>query len=522
MPSKELAARIGARWPLTPLKPAYRGEVAERYAFADGAGEVGFISSVSQPFCGDCSRARLSSDGVLYTCLFATHGTSLRDALRGGASDDALLELIRSVWLKRADRYSELRASLTPRGARASARSKCSTSVADGAPQADASDAANRPTMVDVGAKEVTQRTALAEARVRLPRAVARRCARAAIAPRRARCSTPPSSPASWPPSAPTSSSPSAIRSGSSSCQVRDRARSATASCCVRCRGERAPPHRRRDGGAHRGERRRAHRLRHVQGAVARHRDRRRAPAGEVRRPRTFRREGSASADGRAALRPGARRRPQHAHGRGQGGAALRGPHAARARHGAADAARGARLRVGAPPIRARIRCARASRRSTTASRTSARSPASSPRRRVIPRPPGWCSPAICRCSMQATLAHLVRARDPAAPRHRLPLQPRRPARAAVRDLRAAQPRAARAPTSPRAATARASSCCSTRRACSRSPIRARSTTSTRPRSMARPGRARSRREHDSPSTVQRAVLRAAARAGRAARGDAA
>jgi cyclic pyranopterin phosphate synthase len=68
---------------------------------------------VSQPFCGDCSRARLSSDGVLYTCLFATHGMSLRDALRGGASDDVLLELIRGLWLKRADRYSELRASLS-------------------------------------------------------------------------------------------------------------------------------------------------------------------------------------------------------------------------------------------------------------------------------------------------------------------------------------------------------------------------------------------------------------------------
>jgi len=111
VPSKELAERIGRRWPLAALEPGYRGEVARRYAFTDGAGEVGFISSVSQPFCGDCSRARLSSDGALYTCLFATHGTSLRDALRGGASDDALLELIRGVWLQRADRYSELRAS---------------------------------------------------------------------------------------------------------------------------------------------------------------------------------------------------------------------------------------------------------------------------------------------------------------------------------------------------------------------------------------------------------------------------
>jgi cyclic pyranopterin phosphate synthase len=112
VPSKELAERIGARWPLVVLEPEYRGEVAKRYAFADGQGEVGFISSVSQPFCGDCSRARLSSDGVLYTCLFATHGTSLRDALRGGASDDHLLELIRGVWHKRTDRYSEQRASL--------------------------------------------------------------------------------------------------------------------------------------------------------------------------------------------------------------------------------------------------------------------------------------------------------------------------------------------------------------------------------------------------------------------------
>ena len=112
VPSKELLARIGARWPLEPLEPGYRGEVARRYAFSDGQGEVGFISSVSQPFCGDCTRSRLSSDGVLYTCLFATHGTSLRDALRGGASDDQLLELIRGVWLARSDRYSEQRASL--------------------------------------------------------------------------------------------------------------------------------------------------------------------------------------------------------------------------------------------------------------------------------------------------------------------------------------------------------------------------------------------------------------------------
>jgi GTP 3',8-cyclase len=109
VPSRELLARIGERWPLEPLGREYPAEVAERYAFADGGGEVGFISSVTQPFCGDCSRARLSSDGVLYTCLFATRGTSLRDALRSGASDDQLLDVLRRVWGDRADNYSEQR-----------------------------------------------------------------------------------------------------------------------------------------------------------------------------------------------------------------------------------------------------------------------------------------------------------------------------------------------------------------------------------------------------------------------------
>jgi cyclic pyranopterin phosphate synthase len=112
VPSKELMARISERWPLQPIEREYRGEVAERYRFVDGTGEVGFISSVTQPFCGDCSRARLSSDGVVYTCLFANNGTSLRDALRGGATDDELLETIRNIWLGRSDRYSELRAEL--------------------------------------------------------------------------------------------------------------------------------------------------------------------------------------------------------------------------------------------------------------------------------------------------------------------------------------------------------------------------------------------------------------------------
>ncbi|MGH8325838.1 MAG: GTP 3',8-cyclase MoaA [Steroidobacteraceae bacterium] len=112
VPSSELVARIGARWPLVPLERNYRGEVASRYGFTDGQGEIGFISSVTQPFCGDCSRARLSSDGVLYTCLFATHGTSLRDALRAGSSDEELTEVIRVIWTVRTDRYSEQRASL--------------------------------------------------------------------------------------------------------------------------------------------------------------------------------------------------------------------------------------------------------------------------------------------------------------------------------------------------------------------------------------------------------------------------
>ena len=109
VPAKELATRIGALWPLHPVESEYRGEVAKRYAFDDGQGEIGFISSVTQPFCGDCSRARLSSDGVVYTCLFATQGTSVRDALRSGASDDQLLEMLRNIWLARTDRYSEIR-----------------------------------------------------------------------------------------------------------------------------------------------------------------------------------------------------------------------------------------------------------------------------------------------------------------------------------------------------------------------------------------------------------------------------
>jgi GTP 3',8-cyclase len=110
--SRELADMLNARWPIEPLERNYRGEVARRYGFADGAGEVGFISSVTQAFCGDCSRARLSSDGAMYTCLFAAHGLSLRDPLRAGATDDELADLIRQIWSGRQDRYSELRGNL--------------------------------------------------------------------------------------------------------------------------------------------------------------------------------------------------------------------------------------------------------------------------------------------------------------------------------------------------------------------------------------------------------------------------
>ena len=115
VPSAELLATIRERWPVTARAGDYRGEVAERYRYDDGAGEIGFISSVSAPFCGACSRARLSSEGVLYTCLFATAGTDLRAPLRAGATDDELLELLRGAWANREDRYSERRGELRER-----------------------------------------------------------------------------------------------------------------------------------------------------------------------------------------------------------------------------------------------------------------------------------------------------------------------------------------------------------------------------------------------------------------------
>ena len=113
VPAAEIVAAIGAEFPLEPVEPGYRGEVAQRYRYRDGAGEIGVIASVTQPFCGDCTRARLSADGKLYTCLFAIRGHDLRAILRSGASDEELGAAIRAVWERRTDRYSELRTEET-------------------------------------------------------------------------------------------------------------------------------------------------------------------------------------------------------------------------------------------------------------------------------------------------------------------------------------------------------------------------------------------------------------------------
>jgi GTP 3',8-cyclase len=113
VPAAEIVRRIGEEFPLEPVDSAYRGEVAQRYRYADGAGEVGVIASVTQPFCGDCTRARLSADGKLYTCLFAVRGHDLRALLRSGASDAELADAISAVWRVRDDRYSELRSAET-------------------------------------------------------------------------------------------------------------------------------------------------------------------------------------------------------------------------------------------------------------------------------------------------------------------------------------------------------------------------------------------------------------------------
>jgi cyclic pyranopterin phosphate synthase len=111
--AKEIIERIDAEFPLEPAEANYRGEVAKRWRYKDGAGEVGIIASVTQSFCGDCSRARLSAEGKLYTCLFAVRGHDLRALLRDGSSDELVAEAVRAIWERRADRYSDLRSAGT-------------------------------------------------------------------------------------------------------------------------------------------------------------------------------------------------------------------------------------------------------------------------------------------------------------------------------------------------------------------------------------------------------------------------
>ncbi len=118
VPAAEVISLIGGQWPLEPADPAYPGEVARRYRYRDGAGEIGVIASVTQPFCRGCTRARLAADGQLYTCLFAAAGHDLRGPLRAGASDQALREILTAIWSRRADRYSEQRTRQTSRAQR--------------------------------------------------------------------------------------------------------------------------------------------------------------------------------------------------------------------------------------------------------------------------------------------------------------------------------------------------------------------------------------------------------------------
>ncbi len=120
VPAREIVERLSAAFPLEPLEANYRGEVARRYRYRDGQGEIGVIASVSQPFCGDCTRARLSAEGSLVTCLFATQGRDLKGPLRAGASDEELVQIIAGVWSRRRDRYSEERSELA--AARAGSR----------------------------------------------------------------------------------------------------------------------------------------------------------------------------------------------------------------------------------------------------------------------------------------------------------------------------------------------------------------------------------------------------------------
>jgi cyclic pyranopterin phosphate synthase len=113
VPAKEIVKLINAEMPLEPIDPNYRGEVAERWRYKDGSGEVGMVASVTQAFCSTCNRARLSAEGALYTCLFAIKGHDFKSLLRGGATDAELSQMLTRVWGKRADRYSEIRSENT-------------------------------------------------------------------------------------------------------------------------------------------------------------------------------------------------------------------------------------------------------------------------------------------------------------------------------------------------------------------------------------------------------------------------
>jgi cyclic pyranopterin phosphate synthase len=113
VPAKEIVKMISAEMPLEPVNPNYRGEVAERWRYKDGSGEIGVVASVTQAFCSTCNRARLSAEGSLYTCLFGIKGHDFKSLLRGGATDAEISELLTRVWNKRTDRYSELRSENT-------------------------------------------------------------------------------------------------------------------------------------------------------------------------------------------------------------------------------------------------------------------------------------------------------------------------------------------------------------------------------------------------------------------------
>jgi cyclic pyranopterin phosphate synthase len=116
VPAKAILQKLQSEFELTPLEANYSGEVARRYGYADSQGEIGIIASVTQPFCGDCTRARLSADGHLFTCLFSAQGHDLKELLRSDASDDEIRQHLVNIWQRRSDRYSELRTSATNGG----------------------------------------------------------------------------------------------------------------------------------------------------------------------------------------------------------------------------------------------------------------------------------------------------------------------------------------------------------------------------------------------------------------------